>query len=46
LAAIHDKADYLPTGDAKDFAHLYGKSGSGDVMVLRPAQYFERRRRA
>jgi predicted nucleic acid-binding protein len=44
LAAIHGKADCLLTGDARHFEHLYGKRI--DVfMVLRPAQYFERRRR-
>ncbi len=45
LAAIHGKADYLMTGDARHFAHLYGKRIKG-VLVLRPAQYFERRRPA
>ena len=45
LAAIHGKADYLLTGDARHFEHLYGKRIKG-VLVLRPAQYFERRRRA
>jgi uncharacterized protein len=45
LAAIHGKADYLLTGDARHFAHLYGKRIKG-VLVLRPAQYFERRRQA
>ena len=44
LAAIHGRADYLLTGDAKDFEHLYGKRIEG-VLVLRPAQYFEVRRR-
>jgi uncharacterized protein len=44
LAAIHGKADYLLTGDARHFGHLYGKRIKG-VLVLRPAQYFERRRR-
>ncbi len=44
LAAIHGRADYLLTGDAKDFEHLYGKRIAG-VLVLRPAQYFEVRRR-
>jgi predicted nucleic acid-binding protein len=43
MAAIHGKADYLLTGDAKHFEHLYGKRIEG-VLVLRPAQYFERRR--
>lgn len=45
LAAIHGKANYLLTGDARHFEHLYGKRIEG-VLVLRPAQYFERRRRA
>lgn len=45
LAAIHAKADYLVTGDGRHFGHLYGKRVDG-VMVLRPAQYFERRRQA
>jgi predicted nucleic acid-binding protein len=44
LAAIHEKADYLLTGDARHFVHLYGKRIEG-VLVLRPAQYLERRRR-
>lgn len=42
LAAIRGKADYLLTGDGRHFGHLYGKLVEG-VMVLRPAQYFERR---
>jgi predicted nucleic acid-binding protein len=44
LAAIHCKAGYLLTGDARHFGHLYGKRIEG-VIVLRPAPYFERRRR-
>lgn len=44
LAAIYGKADYLLTGDARHFGHLYGRRIEG-VMVLRPVQYFERRRR-
>jgi uncharacterized protein len=44
LAAIHGKADYLLTGDARHFEHLFGKR-IGTVMVLRPAQYFELRRK-
>jgi uncharacterized protein len=44
LAAIHGKADFLLTGDGRHFGHLYGKRIEG-VMVLRPAQYFERRAR-
>ena len=34
LSAIHSKADYLLTGDARHFAHLYGKRIEG-VLVLR-----------
>jgi predicted nucleic acid-binding protein len=45
LAAIHARADYLLTGDARHFGHLYGKRISG-VLVLRPAAYFDRRRPA
>ena len=44
VAAIHGKADYLLTGDARHFGHLYGKRIEG-VRVLRPAQHLERRRR-
>jgi uncharacterized protein len=44
LAAIHAEAEYLLTGDARHFGHLYGKRIEG-VLVLRPAQYLERRRR-
>ncbi|MBE3604877.1 hypothetical protein IMX07_14745 [bacterium] len=44
LAAIHGKADFLLTGDGRQFGHLYGGRVEG-VMVLRPAQYFERRAR-
>ncbi len=43
LAAIRGRADYLLTGDVRHFQHLYGKRIEG-VMVVRPAQYFERRR--
>ena len=42
VAAIRGKADYLLTDDGRHFGHLYGKLVEG-VMVLRPAQYFERR---
>jgi uncharacterized protein len=45
LAAIHARADYLLTGDSRHFGHLYGKR-IGGVLVLRPAAYFDRRRRA
>ena len=45
LAAIHARADYLLTGEARHFGHLYGKRIEG-VLVLRPAAYFEDRRRA
>ena len=44
VAAIHGKADFLLTGDGRHFGHLYGKRVEG-VMVLRPAQYFERHAR-
>jgi hypothetical protein len=44
LAAIHASAGYLLTGDGTHFGHLYGKRIEG-VLVLRPAWYFERRRR-
>jgi predicted nucleic acid-binding protein len=44
LAAIHGDADFLLTGDARHFGHLYGRRVEG-VTVLRPAQYFERRAR-
>jgi predicted nucleic acid-binding protein len=44
LAAIYGKADYLLTGDAKHFDHLYEKRIEG-VLIIRPAQYFELRRR-
>ncbi|MDQ2946419.1 MAG: PIN domain-containing protein [Acidobacteriota bacterium] len=43
LAALHGHADYLLTGDARHFEHLYGKRIE-TVLVLRPAQYFARRR--
>jgi hypothetical protein len=45
LAAIHGRANYLLTGDAGHVGSLYGKRIEG-VLVLRPRQYFERRRRA
>jgi predicted nucleic acid-binding protein len=44
-AAIHGKADYLLTGDARYFEHLYGKRIE-PVLVVRPAQFFEPRGRA
>jgi predicted nucleic acid-binding protein len=44
VAAIHGKADYLLTGDARHFGYLYGKRIEG-VRVLRPEQHLERRRR-
>ena len=44
LVAIHGRAHYLLTGDARHFAHLYGKR-IATVLVLRPAHYFTRRRR-
>ncbi len=38
-AAIHGKAAYLLTGDARHFEPLFGKRIEG-VGVMRPAQYF------
>lgn len=35
MAAIHGKAEYLLTGDARHFEHLYGKRIEG-VLVLYP----------
>ena len=43
LAAIQGKAGYLLTGDVRHFRHLYGKQIQG-VLVVRPVEYFERRR--
>lgn len=43
LAAIYGNADFLLIGDGRHFGHLYAKRLHG-VMVLRPAQYFERGR--
>jgi len=43
LTAIYDQAGYLLTGDARPFGHLNGKRIEG-VQVVRPRQYFERRR--
>jgi hypothetical protein len=40
LAAIQGKADFLLTGDVRQFDHLYGRHIEG---ALRPAPYFERR---
>lgn len=45
LAVIHGRADYLLTGDARHFEHLCGKR-IATVLVLRPADYFTRRRRS
>jgi uncharacterized protein len=42
LAAIHGTANYLLTGDARHFAHLFGKRIEG-VLILRPAEFFRRR---
>jgi predicted nucleic acid-binding protein len=42
LAAIHPRADYLLTGDAQHFSHLFGKRIEG-VLVLQPAQYLSHR---
>ena len=43
-SAIHGEAHFLLTGDVRHFGHLYGRRVQG-VMVLRPAQYLERRAR-
>lgn len=43
LAPIHGRADYLLTGNAWHFAHLYGKC-IATLLVPRPGQYFTRRR--
>lgn len=43
LAAIHGNANYLLTGDARHFAHLYGTRIEG-VLILRPAEFFRRRK--
>jgi hypothetical protein len=45
LLAATGRADYLLTGDARHFGHLYGKRIEG-VLVLRPAAYFDRPGRA
>ena len=45
LAAINSKDDYLLTGDARHFAHFYGKRIKG-VRVLCPTQHFRGRRQA
>jgi predicted nucleic acid-binding protein len=42
MSAIHGKADYLLTGDARHFGHLYGRQIEG-VLVLRPSAYFKHR---
>ncbi len=41
---MHDKADYSLTGDVRHSNIFYGKRIE-EVQVLRPAQYFEHRRR-
>jgi hypothetical protein len=38
LAGIHARADYLLTGDARHFGHLYRKRIEG-LLVLRPAAH-------
>lgn len=38
LGAIAAKADYLITGDVKDFGKFYGKKING-VVILPPAEY-------
>ena len=44
LTALDGKAGYLLTGDVRPFDHFYGKRIAG-MLVVRPAQYFERLRR-
>jgi hypothetical protein len=44
LAAIHGEADYLLTGDARHFRTSLRKRIER-LLVLRPAAYFQRRRR-
>ena len=39
-AAIAASVDYLATGDKKHFAHLYGTSVSG-VLVINPADFLD-----
>ncbi|MBL0942132.1 MAG: DNA-binding protein [Alphaproteobacteria bacterium] len=41
LAAISIKADYLITGDVKDFGEFYGKNISG-VIILPPSEYLHK----
>ena len=43
-AALHGRATHLLTGDKQHFGALFGHR-FGDVLVLPPAVYFERRRR-
>jgi hypothetical protein len=42
--AIHGKAGFLLTGDARHFGHLCRKRIEG-VLVVRPVKHFERRHR-
>ncbi len=43
LAAIFIKADYLITGDVKDFGKFYGKKIC-NITILTPADYLKKRR--
>jgi len=41
ISAISARADFLITGDIRDFGKFYGKK-IGDVTVLPPSEYFRR----
>ncbi len=43
-AALHARATHLLTGDKKHFGRLFGRR-LGGILVLPPAEYFERRKR-
>lgn len=43
LSAISAKADFLITGDVRDFGKFYGKK-IGGVTILPPAEYLKRSR--
>jgi uncharacterized protein len=42
-AALHARATHLLTGDKKHFGRLFGRRFGG-VLVLAPAEFFERRK--
>lgn len=44
LAAISAKADYLITGDCRDFGCYFGKTIAG-VTILPPAEYLKKRKK-